>query len=103
MMCRMAREMEPTVTRATVRAKGQLTLPQVVREALHIGEDDQVEFSVDRNGDVTLRGMRTVPTDQAWFWTADWQDGELEASDQIKNGIVQTFDSDDDFRKALGG
>lgn len=90
------------MTRATVRAKGQLTLPAAVREALHVGEGEQVEFTVGPHGDVFLRGMRSVPTDQAWFWTPEWQEGEREASAEIKNGLTHRFGSTEEFLDALG-
>lgn len=100
----MTTQDEPAVTaRVTVRAKGQVTLPPAVRDALHVAEGDQVEISVNAHGDVTLRGMRTVPTDQAWFWTPEWQEGEREADDEIRHGLVHRFDSADDFLKSLGG
>lgn len=30
--------------------------------------------------------MTSVPTDQRWFWTQDWQTGEREASQEIAAG-----------------
>jgi bifunctional DNA-binding transcriptional regulator/antitoxin component of YhaV-PrlF toxin-antitoxin module len=96
-------ETETRTVRAVLRHKGQLTLPAAVREALKVGEDDQVEFRITPGGDVQVRGLRLFPTDQAWFWAPEWQDGEQEASDQIKNGVTNRFDSTEDFLKALGG
>jgi hypothetical protein len=29
--------------------------------------------------------------DQAWFWTKEWQEGEREAEEDIKNGRVKSF------------
>ncbi|MDQ2789244.1 MAG: AbrB family transcriptional regulator [Pseudonocardiales bacterium] len=78
--------------RATVRAKAQLTLPTEIREALHVGEGDEVEFTITDAGEVLLRGMTSVPADQRWFWEPEWQAGESEASEQIKAGDVEIFD-----------
>jgi AbrB family looped-hinge helix DNA binding protein len=77
--------------RAVVRGKNQITLPREVVEALRVREGDEVEFTVDEAGRVTVRGMTLVPTDQAWFWDPEWQQGEREASEQIAGGRTETF------------
>ena len=77
-------EPEPRLTvRARVRAKAQLTLPEEIRRALHIGEGDEVEFTVHEDATVTIRGYVSIPTDQAWFFTPVWLAGEREADDDI--------------------
>lgn len=85
------------MSRATLRSKGQITLPPEVREALHIRQGDGVEFTVGSDGRVLLTGTTTVPADQAWFWTESWQDGEHEASSQIVRGEGVVYDSDEEF------
>lgn len=77
---------QTAVTTARIRGRGQLTLPAEVREALHVAEGDEVEFARHDDGTVTLRGLRTIPADQAWFWSADWQAGEREADREIAAG-----------------
>jgi antitoxin PrlF len=80
-------EQQPRVSaRAKVRAKAQLTLPDEIRRALHIGEGDEVEFSVHDDGTITVRGYVSVPTDQAWFFTPGWLAGEREADEDIAAG-----------------
>ena len=77
-------EPEPRMTaRVKVRAKAQLTLPEEIRRALHIGEGDEVEFAVQEDGTVTIRGYVSIPTDQAWFFTPEWLAGEREADENI--------------------
>jgi AbrB family looped-hinge helix DNA binding protein len=75
-----------TRRRARIRDKGQVTLPPEIRAALHVGEGDEVEFTVTEGGDVLLRGFTSVPADQRWFWTPEWQAGEREASEDIAAG-----------------
>jgi antitoxin PrlF len=72
--------------RIKVRAKAQLTLPEEIRHALHIGEGDEVEFSVHDDGTITVRGYVSIPTDQAWFFTPEWLAGEREADEDIAAG-----------------
>ena len=55
-------EPEPRMTaRVKVRPKAQLTLPEEIRRALHIGEGDEVEFAVQEDGTVTIRGYVIHP------------------------------------------
>ncbi|MCW2694689.1 MAG: transcriptional regulator, AbrB family domain protein [Mycobacterium sp.] len=86
---------------ARLRAKGQVTLPDEVRDAIHVREGDSVEFTVNMDGTVVMRGMRMIPTDQAWFWMDSWQRGEREASEDIEAGRTEVFDSTEDFLKSL--
>ncbi|MCP2165835.1 AbrB/MazE/SpoVT family DNA-binding domain-containing protein [Goodfellowiella coeruleoviolacea] len=83
--------------RAKLRNKGQLTLPGPVRQALHVTEDDEVEFTITDSGDVLLRGLTTIPADQRWFWTPEWQAGEREASEQIAAGDVTFHENVDEM------
>jgi len=89
------------MTRATLRSKGQLTLPADVREALHVEDGDDIEFELTAEG-VLIRGLKMIPADQAWFWTESWQAGEREASADIAAGRGEQFDSTDAFLESLG-
>lgn len=88
------------MARAVVRSKGQITLPRQVREALHLREGDDVDFVIE-SGRVTMRGLRSIPTDQAWFWSADWQAGERQASRELAAGEGTVFDDPDAFLDSL--
>ena len=91
------------MARSRLREKGQITVPAEVRAALRVDEGDEVEFTVTPDGAVLLRGLKTIPADQAWFWTTTWQAGELEASQDIAAGRMTTTDSPDLFLQELGG
>src|SRR5580658_8551105 len=91
-------EPEPRMTaRVKVRPKAQLTLPEEIRRALHIGEGDEVEFAVHDDGTVTVRGFISIPTDQAWYFTPQWLPGEQEADEQITAGHGRTFETADEM------
>ena len=62
----------PRTTRVCRKVLG---LPEDIRRALHIGEGDEVEFSLHDDGTVTVRGFVSIPTDQAWFFTPEWLRG----------------------------
>lgn len=88
------------MVRATLRERGQLTLPVEVRVALGLKEGDEVVFELVADG-VYMRGMTLVPTDQAWFWTASWQAGERQASADLAAGAVETYDDAESFLASL--
>lgn len=88
------------MARTVLRPKGQLTLPQEVRDALRITEGDDVEFVVTDDG-VLMRGLKSIPADQAWFWSEDWQAGEREANRQAAGGEGTVYADGDAFLDSL--
>ena len=72
-----------TRARARLRQKAQLTLPEEVRQVLRVGEGDEVEFTVDADGSVTVRGYVSVPSDQAWFFTPERLASKRQVDDEI--------------------
>ena len=81
------RESQPRFkARARVRPKAQLTLPEEIRRALHVGEGDEVEFSVHADGTITVRGYVSVPSDQAWFFTQQGLEAKQQTDDEIAAG-----------------
>lgn len=88
------------MARTVLRPKGQLTLPQEVRDALRIAEGDAVEFVVTDDG-VLMRGLKSILADQAWFWTDEWQAGEREANQQAAAGEGVVFADGDAFLDSL--
>jgi AbrB family looped-hinge helix DNA binding protein len=89
------------MARTTLRAKGQLTLPDDVRKAAKLQEGDLIEAEVTENGEVILRPLATIDRSQAWFWTPEWQAGEREATEQIQRGEVTRYETDADFLDSL--
>ena len=85
-----------TVSTARVRGRGQVTLPAEIRDALHVAEGDDVEFTRHEDGTVTVRGLKTIPADQAWFWSPGWQAGEREADVEIAAGDLSPVYRDAD-------
>lgn len=88
------------MVRAVVRSRGQITLPREVREALHIDEGDDVAFLIEA-GQVTMRGLKSIPAEQAWFWTDAWQAGERDATEQLATGEGTVYDDGDAFLDSL--
>jgi antitoxin PrlF len=89
------------MARVTLRAKGQLTLPDDVRKAAKLQEGDLIEAEVTENGEVILRPLATVDRSQAWFWTPEWQAGEREATEEGRRDEGELFESGADFLDSL--
>lgn len=87
--------------RMTIRAKGQLTLPEEIRAAAHLEEGDLLEVEITDEG-ILLRPQKVIDATQAWFWTRAWQAGEREADADLAAGRHETFDSGEELLDALG-
>ncbi|ANU09609.1 hypothetical protein BBH88_04505 [Planococcus antarcticus DSM 14505] len=74
----------------TLKKNGQITLPIKIREAVSLTENDQLAITI-KDGQIILQPVITIPKDQAWFWTKEWQEEELEAEHDIKTGNIKTF------------
>jgi len=85
---------------ATVRAKGQITVPREIREAAHLQEGDPIEFAITPDG-ILLRPKKMIDATQAWFWTPEWQAGEREADADIAAGRGETFMTGEEFLASL--
>lgn len=88
------------MSRTTLRAKGQLTIPEEIRAAAHLEEGDLLEAEITEDG-ILLRPQKVIDATQAWFWTPEWQAGELEADTQEAAGLGETFNSGEEFVAAL--
>src|SRR5437870_13709803 len=88
------------MARTTLRAKGQVTLPEEIRAAAHLEEGDLLEAEITDEG-ILLRPQKVIDATQAWFWTPEWQAGEREADADLAAGRGETFGSGEEFLKAL--
>jgi AbrB family looped-hinge helix DNA binding protein len=87
--------------RTTLRAKGQLTLPEEIRAAAHLEEGDLLDAEITAEG-ILLRPQKVIDATQAWFWTTEWQEGEREADADRAAGRLEAFGSSEEFLEALG-
>jgi antitoxin MazE len=80
-----------------MRHKGQITVPGEIRSVLGVEEGDDVVFHVDEQGRVIIERARTIPPDQAWFWSERWQQMEKEAQSDVEAGRIMEHDSIEDL------
>ena len=88
---------------ATLRNNGQVTLPKAVRAALGVVQGDELEFEVTAAGTVEVHGLKKIRSDQAWFWTPEWQEGERQASEDIAGGRTTVHEDADAMFVHLNG
>jgi antitoxin PrlF len=88
------------MARTTLRAKGQLTLPEDIRKAARLEEGDLFEAEMTPEG-ILLRPQKLIDATQAWFWSPDWQAGEREADAGRAVGRVESFSSGEELLGAL--
>ena len=88
------------MTRTTLRAKGQITLPEDIRRAARLEEGDLLEAEITSEG-ILLRPQKVIDATQAWFWTPKWQEGEREADADLAAGNSEFFESGEALIEAL--
>ena len=88
------------MTRTTLRAKGQLTLPDDIRREARLEEGDLLEAEITADG-ILLRPQKVIDAAQAWFWSPDWQAGERDADEDREAKRAETFSSNEAFVAAL--
>lgn len=81
--------------KSRLRARGQITLPNEVRELLSVEEGDDLVFLLDDRGRVIVDRARIIPPEQAWFWTERWQALERAAQADIDAGRTSSTQSID--------
>jgi len=84
------------MARTTLRARGQLTLPEEIRAAARLDEGDLLDAEITADG-ILLRPHKIIDATQAWFWEPTWQAGEREADADRDAGRAESFDSGEAF------
>ena len=49
------------------------------------------------DGDIHREGCPIIDSNQSWFWTEEWQEGERRVDKNIAEGNVQSFDTMEEF------
>jgi AbrB family looped-hinge helix DNA binding protein len=84
-----------------VRRNHQITLPRNLRNMLKIEEGDYVEM-IHHSGNIVIHPVKVIPSDQAYFYTKEWQEKEKQADKDISDGnIIGPFDNAKDAIDAL--
>ncbi|MCB4790710.1 MAG: AbrB/MazE/SpoVT family DNA-binding domain-containing protein [Elusimicrobia bacterium] len=63
----------------------QIALPKEIINSLHLHTNDYIDISIKENK-IIIEPQLVIPKEQAYFYSADWQKDENEASQDIKKG-----------------
>ena len=83
-----------------LRERGVLTIPQAIREQLHLEAGDSLLIEVE-DGRIVLTPSALIARDQAWFCTPQWQEREAEADTDLATGRMARHTSDAEFLASL--
>jgi len=64
-----------------------VTIPHEFVEALNLKEGDTLQCRLE-DGKIVFVPMISIPKDQAWSWTEEWQKEEREVEKQIREGCL---------------
>ena len=88
------------ISKVVLRKKNILTLPREIADRLQLAEGD--EFIVTEElGRIVLTPALSIPVDQAWFWTPEWQARVAEAEADRRAGDSTVYASEAEFLAAL--
>ena len=68
-------------------ANYQVALPREIVKKLHLNKSDLLDIRIVEGG-VYLKPHVSIPKDQEYFFTPEWQKDEKEAEEDIKAGRV---------------
>jgi AbrB family looped-hinge helix DNA binding protein len=83
--------MDKTIYKTRLRNKGQVTVPQQIRNLLGVEEGDDLLFSTDEAGRIVISRAQIIEPDQAWFWSDRWQRMEHEAQADLDAGRIVEY------------
>jgi AbrB family looped-hinge helix DNA binding protein len=90
------------VSKTILRKKNILTVPREIAEQMRLAEGDEFIVTEER-GRIVLTPALSIPADQAWFWTPEWQARVAEAETDRLAGDSTVYASEKDFLAALDG
>ena len=95
--------MDKTIYKSRLRNKGQVTVPQEIRNLLGAEEGDDLLFFTDDAGRVVVSLAQTIDPGQAWFWSNRWQRMEQEAQADLVAGRIVEYSNIAEALAALEG
>lgn len=85
-------------SKAILRQDHTLTIPSEVVDRMSLEEGDEF-FVTEDEGRIVLTPALSIPADQAWFWSPQWQARIAEAEEDRGNSTVH--ETDEEFLASL--
>lgn len=89
------------MARARFSKRSQITIPKKIVEALDLQEGDELDVRLDEQGRMIIEPTVSIPRSQAFFWTKEWQEGEMVAEEQKRYGDIPEPMEGEDFVKLM--
>jgi len=83
--------MDKTIYKSRLRNKGQVTVPQEIRNLLGAEEGDDLLFYTDEAGRIMVSRAQTIDPEQAWFCSDRWQRMEQETQADLDAGRIVEY------------
>jgi AbrB family looped-hinge helix DNA binding protein len=95
------RNKEPEMaTKARIRRKFQVTIPEEVRKSYPLEEGQTVSVEATPHG-ILITSVAEIDPSQAWFWSPRWRAMETAADADFAGGRVAETESADAAIRAL--
>jgi antitoxin component of MazEF toxin-antitoxin module len=88
------------VNKSVLRKKHVMTIPRELVDQMHLEEGDEFIVTEER-GRIVLTPALSIPADQAWFWSSDWQARVAEAEADRLAGNSTVYRSEAEFLASL--
>ncbi len=88
-------------TYVSVQARGTIAIPAELRKQYHLDEPGAQVEVISEGDHLILRPMLPTAANHAWFWTAQWQEGERQADAERAALLGERYDTDEDFLDSL--
>jgi len=83
-----------------IRSRNQVTIPEKVLKAMGLKPGDDLLMEV-KDGNLTLIPAVSIPRDEAYLFTPEWQGALREAEGELREGEYEVFHSFEDLMKDL--
>ena len=84
-----------------LKQKSQVTIPAELLKKMKLKTGDKLDIE-EKEGRLIITPVVIIPRDQLWYYSKEWQKGELEAEQQISEEKVKLAKGKDELLKGLG-
>ena len=83
-----------------IQKNKNITLPTWLIKLFHVKAGDYIRIEETEEG-ILLKPAKLIDPSQSYFWTKEWQGGEKEAQEDIKNGKIKKLTGLKDLMRDL--
>ncbi|MEZ0537994.1 AbrB/MazE/SpoVT family DNA-binding domain-containing protein [Caldicellulosiruptoraceae bacterium PP1] len=84
-----------------LKQKAQVTIPSEIVKKMKLNPGDKFEVE-EKDGKIILTPVVVIPREQIWFYSKEWQQGEVHVEEDIIEGKFKSASTKEDLFKDLG-